>query len=669
MATSPKRDRRFGLELVLVTALVIACVASLTYLRSYPGHRLFADPASAQRLVPQAPEQATEQAPEERTEAVVFEASHPRTSGRWLGRLDLDSRSSYLLVVELGPGDRLTLVVEGRQPDERRVRYRCAARVTASTCLSVLDAGELPTRVELRAWYRGRVSRELLGLSAVRLSPTYSWLRLLLRACIWLAPIGFLFRYRRRLAAQLTSLEARDDVVFALTVFGLCFLLFHSAPVQQVLDSRYLTAVSHSVLHGRGVELAEGFGPGQRDPLPYQLDRIEGRLLHHYSPIPALLDAPVVAAYEWFGVTPMSPNGGRWDFGTEKRIMRFSAALVASMLCVVLYLTARKLLPPLHSLGLTFAFAFGTQIFRTLSRPYWSHTCGALLAALAIYFVVFPSRRRTSLSMVLGATCVSWSVFVRPQNFWTVIGLVVFLLLGRRWRRVGVFLGVGLGWAVAGALFSLSIYGSVLPDYFLRAQVELERFGVDRLSRNRYPRFFLGSLFSPSRGLFVFVPLLGWVLVVVGLLWKRLALRTVASIALAVIAGHLWLLIHTGTWSGAQSFGPRQLSDVLVWFFLLAVLAVQALREAWPRTGRVERRLLLATLALCVAFSVFVNARGAFSRATWTWEVDRYRNVDREEGDPMWLSDWWNWRRPQFMAGLSPDGDKAQSAQSESPRE
>ena len=238
--------------------------------------------------------------------------------------------------------------------------------------------------------------------------------------------------------------------------------------------------------------------------------------MHHYSPAPALLDAPVVAAYQWFGVTPAGPNG-RWDSNIETRIMRFEAALVSAILCVVLYYTSRRLLAPLYSLGLTLAFAFGTQIFSTLSRPYWTHTWGAVLAALAIYFVVFPLRNRETLSAVLGATCVSWSIFCRPQNFWTVAGLVAFLLVSRRWRQLRVFVevraSIGPSWVLCSRAWSTT---RSRPATTLSEQVDKGRLAVEKVETVRYQRNSLGSLFSPSRGLFVYVPLYGWILAVVG---------------------------------------------------------------------------------------------------------------------------------------------------------
>ena len=348
--------------------------------------------------------------------------------------------------------------------------------------------------------------------------------------------------------------------------------------------------------------------------------------------------------------------------------MRFEAALASAILCVVLYYTARRLLAPLYSLGLTLAFAFGTQILSTLSRPYWTHTWGAVLAALAIYFVIFPLRKRETLSAVIGATCVSWSIFCRPQNFWTVVGLVVFLLMSRRWRQLRVFVEVGIVWAFLGALFSCAVYDSILPGYYFGEQVDKGRLAVEKVETVRYQRNSLGSLFSPSRGLFVYVPLYGWILAVAGLSWKRLASRSAAVIAVAVIALHLWMLVHTGTWPGSRSaFGARQMSDVLVWFFLLAVLAIHAMLAGWRGTPRLGRGLRIATLGLFLAFSVFVNARGAYAEATWDWKPEEVRVGLRRDGTPILKPNWWDWRDPQFMAGLLPQERRPPEAKDESP--
>ena len=125
---------------------------------------------------------------------------------------------------------------------------------------------------------------------------------------------------------------------------------------------------------------------------------------------------------------------------------------------------------------------------------------------------------------------------------------------------------------------------------------------------------------------------------------------------MAVTIAHLWLIVHTGVWPGGQSYGPRQFSDVLVWLFVMAVLSVEALRLRWPQIRVRTRIVQVVVLSLALSFSVFTNFRGAFSKATWTWDsYDRPPAWLVEGRQPLMPQHWhWNWRHPQFMAGLLP---------------
>ena len=337
--------------------------------------------------------------------------------------------------------------------------------------------------------------------------------------------------------------------------------------------------------------------------------------------------------------------------------MRFSAALVSALLCVVLYATARIRLAPLPALGLTVVFLVGTQIMSTLSRPYWSHTWGALFAAIAIFLVIRPGHRMQTLSAALAAASVSLAFYCRPQVAGTVVGLVTILAFSRNWRRLATFVIVGSLCAGLGALLSVAIYDSLLPSYFFSSQVARGRFDAESLNQYRYVTGTLGALVSPGRGLFIYSPIYLWILYQVIRGWKSLPNRTWAMVGLAVIAGHLWLLVHTGVWPGGRgTYGARQFADVVVWFFLLSVLAVETLQNQWSTLKRSTRWAQVTVLSVLILFSAFVNLRGAWARSTRAW-----KSYDRP---PVWLTEgrepllpqpqYWNWRHPQFLAGLLP---------------
>ena len=124
--------------------------------------------------------------------------------------------------------------------------------------------------------------------------------------------------------------------------------------------------------------------------------------------------------------------------------------------------------------------------------------------------------------------------------------------------------------------------------------------------------------------------------------------------ALVVIIAHWQLLVVSRAWPDGQAFGSRLFSDVLVWVLILGAMVVAGLakRGFATRSSRVQ----LAALALALAASVFINTRGAYEKATWHWDwLDRPPGwAKRGEQSHLRPNRVWNWRYPQFMAGLLP---------------
>ncbi len=640
-------SRRFLRDFALGLILVLASAGALAFLRSVSGYRAFALDEGAVDLVARAD-------PAERTKRGGLKLlKRGRDEDRIeLGQVEVAPGRSYLLVARVTAGKGMALVA--LTPGEQVARWRFRRQPGDKESARVVRADELPEEVRLAALNAGDRAVEVPTLVLYPLAHARRWLDSAAAALLLLAPLGFLLVHRRRLLRGLREPRGPDDAVFALLLFGLCLFCFHRAPVNQAIDTRYMTVVSHGFLRTGEIALPDNFQPrGSR----YWIQEIGGRRFHFQSPAPSVLDAPTVAVFEAFGVSPVAGDG-EYDPRAELRIQTFQAALLAAALCVVLYGIARaRDLSPLVALGWTTAFAAGTQILSTVSRPYWTHAWGVLLTAAALLLLLRPPRGRETLSVALAATCTAWVFYCRAPAVLSVMGLTFVAWLLHRWRRFWLFAAVGSAWAGLLALFSLRVYDLLLPPYMFAAQVESGRLDVARVGRYVYPNYLLGSWFSPGRGLFVYTPILVAVLWLVASRWRRLPSKPLALTALAVFLGHTWLLVHTHTWLAGASYGARQFADVIVWFFLLAVLASEA-RAARPATGPTwRRRLALVFGALLVAASVFVNVRGAVARETWQWNlVRRIEGWGVPEGrepfvGPAWA---WSWRYPQFLAGLVP---------------
>jgi hypothetical protein len=148
------------------------------------------------------------------------------------------------------------------------------------------------------------------------------------------------------------------------------------------------------------------------------------------------------------------------------------------------------------------------------------------------------------------------------------------------------------------------------------------------------------------------VPIFALVLWTVVRRWQWIPDKVLATVALGVCLAHWQLVSLFRNWIGGQSFGPRLMSDIVPWLFLLAVFALVAVEEA-AAVGRFRwsplKRVVVVTL---VVASLFVNTRGATSM-----EAQRGAGI-------------WNWRYPSFMAGILPrPGEAASDDQGEETEE
>ncbi len=414
------------------------------------------------------------------------------------------------------------------------------------------------------------------------------------------------------------------DRLIALLLFALCVVAYHRAPAHQVYDWRYVTAVSHSLLHRGSLEVPRSLAAVSR----YQLQLYDGRAFHLFPAAPAVLNVPLVWWFERRGVAVFRDDGS-FDSGAERRVLRAGAALVTAGTVALLYLVARLFTSSGWALPLSLVFAFGTSLYSSASRPYWSHAWAVFLLALGMLCLLAPSSRRW-LRDAAGATALSWAFFCRPPLALSVAALTLFVTLTGR-RRLATLAVVGGGWAVAFVAYSLSIYGQPLPPYFGSLHSSIGTLDAGRLL-GFHPEAAAGTLFSPARGLFFYTPFLLVLLTAVVRFWRSFdrPLRWLAGLGLAVLVAHWHLVSSFSTWGGGASFGPRLLTDVLPWFLVLGALAAHALER--PAGGSRRRLWVWAVAAALLAVpSVWIHHRGAVERLTL-----RHHGV-------------WNWRYPPFL--------------------
>jgi hypothetical protein len=360
----------------------------------------------------------------------------------------------------------------------------------------------------------------------------------------------------------------------------------------------------------------------------WTMDLVKGRLLYVFPWGGALLSLPVVAIFNsaGFSVAP----GGIYNEYNEAKMQAILAALVCALTVWVFYETATLLLPLGWALTIASGAAFGTQIWSSASRSLWPQTWYVMLIALAIWLLMSERRRP-----ILLGTILAWSCFARPGAP-PIIGLISgYVLLEYGPKCFFRYAAAGAAWTIAFAMMMTYFEGVPFAAAYPLSYLALRHDFLTRLD---------GVLLSPSRGLFIFVPILLLSLYLTFRFWRDLRRRRLAILALTVIVLHTVILASYGPWWGGGSYGPRDLLDTIPWFVLLTILSAKAFLDD-QRLSIQERSAVVSVALFLLVLSVAMNAVGALSwSAAVSWNERPPINSHPERI--------WDWQDPQFMAWL-----------------
>lgn len=257
-----------------------------------------------------------------------------------------------------------------------------------------------------------------------------------------------------------------------------------------------------------------------------------------------------------------------------------------------------------------------------------------LMLAIALYLLL-AARARPKLVQYVSLP-LFFSYIIRPTNIVPIVLLSIYILLQYR-KYFTRYLSWGLVIVLPFIFFNYSVYGSLLSPYYQG----------DRLDNDFYATALAmaGNLISPSRGLFIFMPIFIFSIVGIIIKCKYKQVERLDYFLIGIIVLH-WLVISSfGHWWAGWSFGPRYFSDMVPYFvyFLIPVLV-------WLWKQRGMRKLAFSTvLGLFVFASFFIQLRGVTSQEVWEWNSVP-SNVDSMESFSN--NRLWDWGDMQYLRGL-----------------
>lgn len=415
-------------------------------------------------------------------------------------------------------------------------------------------------------------------------------------------------------------------------------LLVHAtSPNVEITDSIRAIPVAQSIAR-RGTLSLDHF----RETMPQpgnNISDVDGHLYGNYPWGISLFAVPVLLAVDGAHLLGVGPGveGRIAEVGSDWEFQVVTMSLVVSLTTVVIYqigLEALVVAGPRrrqrYALAAALVFSFGTAAWSTASRSYWQHGPSMLMLSLAVWVAV-RARSDPQALRWLGVPLAA-SYFMRPTNVVPVVLFTLWVLICHRRYLVHHVAGMAAVFA-AFAMVNLTAYGSVLQPYF--TEERRVRTGGELAEA------LAGNLVSPSRGLFVFSPVL--LLAIAGFVLQRRARRLDGlDVLLASSVVLHWLSISLfayPAWWGGHSYGPRLFSDVVPFVIALSLPVLDRL-AVMDHRSRAWRR----SVAVCTALagvSVLINFSGAYFRSSTCWNG----SIDQEP------SRVWDLTDPQFLRG------------------
>jgi hypothetical protein len=403
-------------------------------------------------------------------------------------------------------------------------------------------------------------------------------------------------------------------------------------------DTEPATMLTLTLARGEGLHL-DRFGPTLYEPdgrlAPY-VARSGRHLVSRYPVAPALLALPIA----WPQYAYLDATRPGWDRdpvrarAAARTASKHAAAVLAALAVVVLDRLLRRLGFGMAGTAAALVAAFGSGLWSVGSQALWQHGPAVLMFGLALLALTaeHPGPGR----LFLGGLATALMVACRAIDL--VFALMLLGWVARRHPRgLVAFLPGPL--VVGGLLlaWNLATFGTPTGGQAALEAMHPELHGVDSTwTANPLPGF-LGTLFSPSRGLMVFCPWVALAVVALPWSWFRIPHRSAARWAVAGLLPYLALLSSYTVWWAGHTFGPRYWTDAVP---PLAIALAAALSWASARA-----RPVLVALALAVVWSVGVQLLGVTIYPT-SWNLAP-TNVDRDHARL------WDWKDTELRRCLT----------------
>ena len=411
----------------------------------------------------------------------------------------------------------------------------------------------------------------------------------------------------------------KKDLIIGLGLFAACMAVYMAngvaMPGGDSVASRYIPL---SLLCEHDLDLNE---------MPLRVRQANGKISQPYfllparnkKQIPTLGPMPGIMATPVFFVAKIFSN--RFSYERILALSKLAASILIALSVLLLYLALIPLTGRFGAASLALVYGLATSAWSMMSQALWQHTA-ALPWLTAAILVLIRGRKRDELIKWAGLF-LGLAVVARPSNLVIALAFTAYVWLHHR-KNFAAFIGLAAIPAIAQASYNWFYFGSPLLfgqtvlNSFLHTHAKIMTAWAcpNCASWDTSPKAvvtaFFGLLVSPSRGIFIFSPIL-----LLGL-WGLVASTRrhgdpLSRWSAAVFFGVVLLHAFRHDWWGGWSFGYRFTMDTVP-------LLILGMAPLWNQLK--TNRVLISLTSVLLAFSLVVQVIGAFSYNLVGWNAN-----------------------------------------------
>lgn len=304
---------------------------------------------------------------------------------------------------------------------------------------------------------------------------------------------------------------------------------------------------------------------------------------------------------------------------TARFLQKLASAICGALSATLFYQISRMKFGQAIAVLITFVYAFATSAWSINSQGLWQHGSSNLVLLGIILGLLKVNRRDASQSrgllVAIGILC-GLLPGIRPTNILFAIAIIIYAIFA--YRKEAVFLLLGLPSSLLSASWNFYYFGFSLKNFLVAGYSRLSSEGRSfqntyyEFNLHRFTQAFPGLLFSPSRGLLVYSPVVVFATPGAVSMFRNRASKDEQLIICLSLASMLILLQYCffSVWGGGLCFGSRYLTDIVPILCILVGYSLAVLQKE----GQVLGIILFCILTL---YSTGVQAVGVFGATNW----------------------------------------------------